>query len=312
VGIAAPARAQRITFERSFDTSGPAALDVSTVAGKITVAAGPAGRMTVRGTATVRVGLGIPPNGLELARRVAANPPIQQSGNDLRLGVPSDDAERRAVLVAYEITVPRDTRVDATSNSGAIAIADIAGVVSVKTQSSAIALQGLGSDVQVNTGSGAVTATDIWGPMTVATVSSAITLHGLRSALNVRTASGAVNADVAPTSDVDVETGSSAMTLSGGARNLRLVSRSGRIHVAGEPTGTWSVNAGSGHVELTFARRTQASLDLSARSGTIAVPRAVNTTVATKQHLVGTMASGARPVVVISGSGGIAVRFAEE
>ena len=311
VSFASPAWAQRIRFERSFETTGPAVLDVSTMAGKITVTAGPAGRVTVQGTATVRVGFGVPQNGLELAQRVAANPPIRQAGNDLRLSVPTDDAERRWVVVAYEITVPRDTRVTATSDSGAVSIADVAGSVSVRTQSSAIALQRLGSDVQVDTGSGAVTATEVGGPVSVTTASSAITLRGLRSALKVRTRSGAVIADVAPGSDVDIETDSSAMTLSGGARRLRLASGSGRIHVTGQPTGNWSVNAGSGHVELMLATQTQASIDFSARSGTIAVPGTVTTTTATKQRVIGAIGSSDARVVVNAGRGGIALRFAE-
>ena len=47
VGIASPALAQRFPFERSFDVSGPSALDVSTIRGKIDVTVGEPGRVVV-------------------------------------------------------------------------------------------------------------------------------------------------------------------------------------------------------------------------------------------------------------------------
>ena len=108
-GSASPALAQRFPFERSFDVTGPSALDVSTIRGKIDVTVGEPGRIVVVGTATVRVDWNVPSNAADLARKVAANPPIQLEGQTLRLRPPSDPADQRAVTVSYQVRVPPDT-----------------------------------------------------------------------------------------------------------------------------------------------------------------------------------------------------------
>jgi photosystem II stability/assembly factor-like uncharacterized protein len=68
--------AQRFSFERTIQTTGPTRLDVITDRGKIEVIAGRPGRVVVEGAASVRVGWNVPSNAVELARQVAAAPPI--------------------------------------------------------------------------------------------------------------------------------------------------------------------------------------------------------------------------------------------
>src|SRR6187401_587967 len=78
--VAAPASAQRFPFERTLSVPADAVLDVLTQRGAIDVSTGQAGQVTVRGTATVRVGFNVPANAVDLAKQVAANPPITQDG----------------------------------------------------------------------------------------------------------------------------------------------------------------------------------------------------------------------------------------
>jgi hypothetical protein len=70
LAIASPAAAQRFAFERSYDVGQSPVIDVSTTRGRITVRAGEPGRVVVTGAATVRVGLTVPPNAVDLARSV--------------------------------------------------------------------------------------------------------------------------------------------------------------------------------------------------------------------------------------------------
>src|SRR6185295_5782994 len=93
VCAAAPslAFAQRFPFERTIQTSGPTRLDVSTDSGKIEIVAGRPGRIVVEGAATVRTGWNVPANAVELARRVAAAPPIESADQTVRLRIPIDD-----------------------------------------------------------------------------------------------------------------------------------------------------------------------------------------------------------------------------
>ena len=145
--------AQRFPFERTFDATGASTLDVSTLRGKIDVTAGDPGRIVVAGTVTVRVDWNVPADAEDLAKQVAANPPIQQDAERITLRPPSDPAAQRAVTVSYQVRVPPNTRVTTTSDSGATTVREVSGTVSVRTQSGAIELGKLGADVEVTTGS---------------------------------------------------------------------------------------------------------------------------------------------------------------
>src|SRR5262245_55470741 len=101
---AVPASAQRVAFERAYQTGAAPTLDVSTIRGKIDVSVGDADRVVVRGTTTVRYGLSVPSNAYELAKRVAADPPIQQEGATLRLRPPAAAEEQRAMTIAYDVS----------------------------------------------------------------------------------------------------------------------------------------------------------------------------------------------------------------
>jgi len=98
-GVPVPAQAQRLPFERAFDLGEPAVLDVSTVRGAIEVSVGAPGRVVVTGAVTIRVDWNVPANAAELARAVAEQPPVDQMGRTVRLGVPAEQtALARAVI----------------------------------------------------------------------------------------------------------------------------------------------------------------------------------------------------------------------
>ena len=52
--------------------------------------------------------------------KTESNPPIQQSGNSIRIGYDLPDDVKRHVSINYEITVPPDTSVQGHSGSGNI------------------------------------------------------------------------------------------------------------------------------------------------------------------------------------------------
>jgi hypothetical protein len=305
-----PAAAQRTDFQRTFEASTPVTVKVVTAAGRIGVTPGPAGRVVVLGTVTVRNGGNLPANASELAARLVASPPIQQTGDHIELQLPTHSDERRAVTISYEISVPPGTRVDVESESGEVTVGGNTGPVKVNTQSGAITLTHIGDEIEVTSGSGAVSIADIAGTATVSTQSSAITLREMLSGVHVRSQSGAVLMDVAQGVDVDVQTGSSAIAVSGDARSLRARSTSGRIRVAGRPTGEWRVESASGRIELTLSRMTSTRVDLSARSGTITIPSRLSTSTLTKQHVIGALGAGEFPLTASSGSGGVLLRLA--
>ena len=69
-------------FERTYQMGANGVLDVSTARGRIEIVGAETDRVTVTGTATVRIGWNVPANAVEIAKRVAANPPVEEDGGD--------------------------------------------------------------------------------------------------------------------------------------------------------------------------------------------------------------------------------------
>src|SRR5215510_9924463 len=170
---ASPAWAQRYPFERSFDLSGRATLDVSTIRGKIDVTVGEPGHIVVTGAATVRIGWRTLVDAAERARKVAADPPVRLDGSTVRLTPPADGDDRQAMTISYQVRVPPSTDVLTASDSGATTVRGVGGRVTVRTQSGAIEVGDLRGTTTIKTGSGSVRVEGSAGPLSVITSSSA-------------------------------------------------------------------------------------------------------------------------------------------
>jgi hypothetical protein len=304
----APAAAQRFPFERSLDVGVAPVIDVSTLRGKIDVRVGDAGRVVVAGTVTVRIGWGVPANAVDLAKKVAQHPPIEQSGNTIQLRPPSNQDENQAVTVAYDIRVPRDAQVRVVSDSGAIAVRDVAGPVEARTQSSSIDLANLGATADVETGSGAVTVDGAGGAVRITTSSSAITARSLRNGLHARTQSGRVIGSFNGQGAVDVRTQSSAIDLTGVAGALTTSTESGRTNVSGVPAGPWEVSTGSGSIDVSFDSDVNATLQASTGSGSVNASGLAAGGSVEKRRVAGSLGRGGPLVRLASRSGSIRIR----
>jgi DUF4097 and DUF4098 domain-containing protein YvlB len=250
----------------------------------------------------------VPSDAIDLARKVAANPPIEQSGDRLRLRSPSDPAEDRAMTVNYDLRVPPNARLIAVSDSGAIDIRDVGGSVEARTQSSSIALSDLGGSADADTGSGAVTVDRVDGIVRVSTSSSAITARNLRGGLRARTASGRVFGSFIGQGAVDVQTQSSAIDLSGVSGALTTFSESGHTYVTGEPSAAWNVSSGSSGIDVRFVSKVNATLHATTSSGTVYTPERLVTGSVEKGRVEGAIGDGGPVVRLSSRSGSIRVR----
>jgi DUF4097 and DUF4098 domain-containing protein YvlB len=306
--LATPAAAQRFRFERTFDVPGHETLDVATVRGKIEVLAGAPGRVVVSGVVTVRVGWNVPANAVELAKRVAAQPPVRRDGTTTRLRTPDADDERRAVIVSYVVQVPPDTDVVTLSDSGATSVSGVEGRVKVRTQSAAIVLARLGGQVEATTGSGAIGVDGVGGTATITTQSSGITARGLNGGLHVRTQSGAVDVSLTGTGDVDVETGSSAIKVRGATGAVTATTQSGRVDITGLPKRQWHVTNGSGAIDVAFAKDAALTLDAESGSGSVESEGEPVVGSVSKGRIEGTIRGGGARVRLYSRSGSISVR----
>jgi Putative adhesin len=282
--------AQRFTFDRTFEVGATPALDVTTGRGKISVTAGQTGRIVVHGTVTVRAGVDVPADAIAIAQRVAADPPVTHSADAVRLAAPTDGRVHRAVTVSYEVEVPHATRVTTVSGSGETRVSGVAGPVSVRTQSAAIAIGRLDGSAEVTTGSGGVAADAVGGVLTVTTSSGGITATGIRGGLQARTQSGSVEATMAGAGTVGVHTGSSGVRLRG---------------VAGATT----VETGSGRIEVWLAENPRLNLDATTRSGSVDVRALEVDGSVEKRRVVGTIGGGGAQMRLVTRSGSIRVTY---
>lgn len=306
---ARPAYAQRFPFERSFDVTGPGTLDVSTVRGKIDVMAGAPGKLVVTGTVTVRAAWDVPTNAVEIAKRLAANPPIRGDKQTIVLRPPDDPTDRRAVTVAYTVQVPPDTRVLSSSESGATTVRGVKGAVTVRTQSAAIDLSQLGGAADVVTGSGAVKIDGVGGALSVTTQSSTITAHSLASDARIRTQSGAVIASMTGAGDADVRTGSSEIRLSGARGAVTAATESGHVSVSGAPGRPWTVTTGSSGMDFDIESKASFNLDASTRSGSVKLEGGGVSGSVTNRKATGAIGAGGPLVRITSRSGSIKLRL---
>jgi hypothetical protein len=307
---ATPASAQRFPFERTYSVPADSVLDVLTERGAIDVSTGPAGQVVVRGTVSVRIGFNVPPDALELAKRLAARPPITQDGATVRLRPPTKDAERRAVTLSYRVIVPLGTQVRAETDSAATSITRVAGPVTVTSQSGAIDLNRLGGTAVVHGSSGAVRADGVAGDLEVRTQSGGVTLSGLGAGLRLRTQSGGVDVRFVGQAQgtCDVETGSSGISIDGVRGGLSVVSNSGRVRVSGTPGAPWTVGVGSSSIELSIDQTAPLSLDASSGSGDVyVIGRTLDGSSSRKGSISGTVGGGGPLVRASTRSGSVKV-----
>ena len=104
---------------------GPIMLDVDTGSGSITISATQGDEVTIRGEISIgRRWFGAKPsNADEMIQQLQDNPPIELSGNRLRVGYIDDRNIRKRVSISYEISVPASTEVsssEATSRAATV------------------------------------------------------------------------------------------------------------------------------------------------------------------------------------------------
>lgn len=260
-------------FERTLKVSGTPTIDVNTGSGGITVRPGDG--------STVRIVAKIFANddrhsGMDAeakVREIEANPPIEQTGNTIRIGrVPDEKRDLyRNVGISYELTVPTESRMDANTGSGSIDIADVRGPVDANTGSGGVRLYRTGGDLRANTGSGSVEVDSTGGSVRASTGSGSIRIGGLTGMLRASTGSGS-------------------------------------IRVQGKQGGDWQLSTGSGGVDVQLP--TDAGFELDAETGSGGIHTAHPITLVgsiRRDAMRGTVRGGGPKLSIRTGSGTIRI-----
>lgn len=291
--FAADARAADGAFEERLAVDRPILLDVSTGSGSIDIVAGEGDEVFIRGEIRVnRRFFGLKPAGSdETVQKIRQNPPVELSGDRLKVGYISDRSLRKRVSISYEISVPAGTEVRADSGSGSVTVSGIGGPVTVDTGSGSVHLENVGAPVKADTGSGSIRADGVAGAFEGDTGSGSIYLY--------QTAPG----------DVSISTGSGSTELVGVVGSVRARAGSGRITIDGRPEGEWRLDTGSGSVRLTLPGDAAFDLRAESSSGAIEIDHPLTIQGRMTKRVVSGQVRGGGPLLAIdTGSGTIRVR----
>jgi DUF4097 and DUF4098 domain-containing protein YvlB len=261
---ALPALASEATFEKTLTVNGRVELSVNTGSGNIHISRGSSNQVHIVGK--VRSNWG---ENSDRVREIAANPPIEQTGNIIRVGLRHENYHN--ISIEYEIQAPEDAFLDAGSGSGSVTD------------------EGVGENAKLSTGSGNIHAT------------------GLRGGFKVNTGSGDIYAEETGEGDVKAETGSGTIELKGVHGGLHAGTGSGDIKVNGSPASDWKLGTGSGSIEL-WPGGTGFTLDASTGSGSVHTDQEMTVQGSfDKHHITGKVHGGGPTVRIETGSGDIRI-----
>src|ERR1700722_10448338 len=275
------------SFEKTLTVSGPVNLDVLTHSGDVTVRAGSAGTVLIRGK--IYVGnhwLG--GNRDADVHEIEQHPPIRQDGNNIHI----EYVDMKNISVNYEISVPADTVVRTHSGSGDLIVEGTHGNVDAQTGSGDVRLANLTGEIRLQTGSGNIRARQISG------------------AVKGGTGSGDIEVEEASAGDIDLHTGSGNITARGVQGGFHGETGSGDVTAEGTQSGSWEIHTGSGNVHVRLPADSAFDADISTSSGSIAVGSPIEMTVQgrvddTHRQIHGKVHGGGPLLKVRTGSGDI-------
>ena len=261
---ALPALASEATFERNLSVNGRVELSVSTGSGNVHLTRGSGTQIHIFGKVKSNWG-----GSDDRVREIAANPPIEQTGNIIRIGAHHENLHN--ISIDYEIQAPADAFLEASSGSGNVTD------------------DGIGENAKLSSGSGNIHAT------------------GLHGSFSVNTGSGDIYAEQSGEGDVKAQTGSGNIELRELHGSLRAGTGSGDIKVAGSVGGDWKLETGSGNIEY-WPGSTGFTLDASTGSGSVHSDHEMQVQGSfDRHHITGKVNGGGPTVRVQTGSGDIKI-----
>ena len=293
-------------FEKTLQVTGTPNVQIETGSGSISVRTGSAS--TIQITGHIKASNWFAGNAEERVKKIENNPPVQQSGNDIRIGHIDDPELKRNISISYEVIVPQSTQLHSNSGSGNISVSDVAGTVEAGTGSGSVHVANIGSGVRAHTGSGDIEIDGAKGNVWARTGSGSVRATNVAGGFDGETGSGHLVLEQSAPGAVRAETGSGGLELRNVHGSLQAQAGSGNIKADGEATGGWMVHTGSGSVELRLPQN--ASFDLNAHTGSGSINLSHPVTVQGnlgRKEVRGKVGNGGVPVEVQTGSGNIVI-----
>jgi Putative adhesin len=292
-------------FDRTLDVTGTVDLDVQTGSGDITLRTGDSSKVEIHakihGSGWGDVELHI--------HEIENNPPIEQSGNTIRIGHIENRDWKHNISISYELVVPSQTKLRSESGSGDQRADGISGPADMNSGSGSLHVKNIGGEVRARTGSGDIELETIRGNAHAFAGSGTIQAMGISGGLVASSGSGNVKLEQTAAGEVEISTGSGDVEIKGVKGGAKVTTGSGSITAQGDPTSDWRLHSGSGSVRVDFPP--QAAFNLVARTSSGDIETAHDISVQGKispRELQGKVGAGGPLVELSTSSGTIEIR----
>lgn len=240
------------TFDRTLPITGPVTLDVRSDPGGVYITTGSSANVVVHALINPLYGK----FDLDIAeaniRALERNPPIEQVGNQIRVGYVKDPALLRGVTIRFDIETPRATEVNAHTQFGGISIDGIAGPIATVTSSGRTEISNVEGAIKAISGSGAILIRNVGGEVSVRNGSGGLQLSGIRGSVDAETRSGRTEmSDVS--GDIRVRTHSASIRLDKAKGDIEAYNTSGSID-AFQSSGSVYAETTSGAIRISQMR----------------------------------------------------------
>jgi hypothetical protein len=296
-------------FEKTLSVKGAVDLTVSTGSGSIDVQ--PGGDGSVHVVAQLRASRWGSRSGDVAARMrtIEKNPPIEQTGNQIRIGDQHDDRLFDNISISYQITVPAGTTLRSSSGSGSQTIGALNGPVQASSGSGSLKVGTTGGTVKVGTGSGSIVVEGAKERVEANTGSGSITLRQIAGSAKASSGSGTIELEQTAKGNADLSTASGEIRVRGANGAVTAGTASGSITISGKPDANWTLSSSSGSISIDLPTGTPFTLDARTTSGGIDVdhPVTVSGVHGRRREIHGAVNGGGPTVSVETTSGSIRI-----
>jgi DUF4097 and DUF4098 domain-containing protein YvlB len=296
------------SFERSLDVSGPIRVELSNVAGDVSIVGSVDGKVHVHGDVRVSgFGFGNPQSRLD---NLVSNPPVELKGDTLRIG--KDVTRLHNVSISYSIEVPRDTAVNSSSVSGSQLVRNVRGPVQASSVSGTVRGKDIGREVRLSSTSGSIDAENCGDDVRATSVSGTVTVLNAKGDVLAHSVSGDVHVQN-PGGRVDTDTSSGTVDVRDANGDVKARATAGRVTIQGNPMGNsyWDLKTVSGSVDIAVPSSASFHLSAGAVTGQIRAQIPIMIEEQGKHSLRARMGDGGARVEIHTVSGGIEVNGAQ-
>jgi hypothetical protein len=220
-------------FERTLNVTGPVEMEVSMRCGRVRLRGGEPGVVSIRGVARAQPSIFTWIHPDDDISYLAADPPIEQDGNAIRIGDFSSRWRLRRVSLILDVTVPFETSLRAMMDAADVRVDGIRGPVDCETDSGEVEITGVTERVSASTDSGSVSIRGVKGPVDAETDSGEIEALEIGGGIDAHSDSGRIRLSQTAPAPVYVQTDSGRISikLAPAGYTIRIRTDSGEIEV---------------------------------------------------------------------------------